>query len=201
MDTINLNTIIKDFVKISKPVVCVNCGEHTKLIGETLPNGGWGCPFCAAYYTYADHPEVKVDVPFIKLTDQLETKQESILLGDPPTATFPMDMVTGFLVPSYSTPYKIKRKKRVLLAEAIDFTRFGRIKSGLKWAFDLTWNDRPRDEYEVLIAFADTQGFQLPFNYTCPFRGSSHICYFDSDVSDGDVASFDDISFSVRITE
>jgi hypothetical protein len=197
-------TIIDEFVKLSEIIECSNCGKQTKLIGETRKFGNWVCPYCFTYFPYIETPNIKIEVPFIKLTDQLNNepiKQSSQLFGDPVTVDFPMDMDTGFLVPSYTSGYEISRKRNLLLAQAIDFTRFGRIKAGVIWQYNLGYDDRTSDEYETLISFADSMGYHLPFNYTDPFRGSNHICYFDSDVSPAQPASFDGVSFSVKISE
>ena len=199
-----MRIILSDFVRLSEEVTCPNCGKTTKMVGETRVNGNWICPECLAVFPYKTK-KLAVSAPFVKLTNQLLKTTAPLSpvglgpLGDPPTETFPLNMTTGFLVPSYS--YKIKRKRNALLGQASDFTRYGRIKSGSIWQFDLVFNGRARDEFEVLVAFANTVGYHIPFNYHDAFRGSDHICYFDSDVSDGDVTSFDEISFSVRITE
>jgi hypothetical protein len=203
VDLATVKTVLADYVKLSEPYTCKDCGETTKLIGETRANGNWICPNCFAYYPYKTNPDIKVSVPFTILTDQLEEKDKPKASGllALPSATFPMNLTTGFLVPSYSNNYRIKRKRNVLLAQAIDFTRFGRIKSGEVWSFELGFGDRQRVEYETLIDFVNSQGYHLPFNYTDPFRGTAHVCYFDSDVSDAQPASFDGVSFSVSITE
>jgi hypothetical protein len=199
-----LRLIMSDFVRLSNTVTCPECGNETKMIGETRDNGNWICPFCLTYFPIKQTPQITLGVPFTKLTDQLENKpQRGILLGVPPD-TFPMELNTaspnyGFLVPSYS--YKIKRKRNILLAVMDDFSRTGRDKGGVIWQFDLIWNERTREEYEELISFADNMAYHLPFNYTDVFRGTTHICYFDSDVSDAEPASFDNVNFSVRITE
>jgi hypothetical protein len=200
--------IINDFVKLSQPMECPNCHRQTKLVGETKKFGNWICGFCLHYFPYKDNQEIEVEVPFIKLTNQLDISEPQHLISSLSTqplgvapVDFPMDITTGFLVPSYSGGYTIERKRNVLLAQAIDFTRFGRIKSGIIWQFDLGYDDRTVDEYETLISFADTQGNHLPFNYTDPFRQSSHICYLESDVSPAKPASFDGVSFSIKISE
>jgi hypothetical protein len=201
MNTLSLETaklILTDFVQFSEIMPCPNCDKETKLIGETKVNGNWFCPFCLTYFPYKDH-NFEIAVPFTRLTNELEPmKPQSILMGDP-LVDFPMDLNTGFLVPSYS--YKIKRKRNVLLAVMEDFTRTGRIKSGTIWQFDLIWNERPIQEYEALIEFADLQGYHLPFQYTDVIRGTGHVCYADSDVSDAEADSFDTVRFSWRITE
>lgn len=196
-----LLTILRDYIRLSSPTKCENCGRTTKFIGETRKFGNWYCPYCEQHYPYKENPNIVVDVPFVKLTDQLQNERQpfgAALLGDPVTTEFPMDTETGFLVPSFG--YKISRKKNVLLAQAIDFTRFGRIKSGNIWQFDLVWNDRPVAEFETLVSFCDTQGYHLPFIYNDQVRHSTHICFFDSDV-EAPAHSFDGMSFSVRITE
>jgi hypothetical protein len=193
--------IISDFVRISKNTVCPNCNQETKFIGESLLNGNWVCSWCFAYFPYRDNPDIEIETPFIKLTNQLapsEPKSQSILLGDAPV-DFPMNLTTGFLVPSYG--YKLRRKRNAMLAVMDDFTRTGRIKSGNIWLFDLQWVDRSKEEYEALDAFADVQGFHEPFNYTDVFTGNEHICYFDSDISDAVPSSFDAVDFSIKITE
>ena len=194
--------ILQDFVRLSDEISCPNCGETTKLVGETRKLGNWICPYCMEYFPYKDNPEIKTIVPFTKLTTELDTsiKLSSQPLGVAPV-DFPMDIATGFLVPSYSNGYEIKRKRNTLLAQAIDFTRFGRIKSGLIWQFNLAYFDRTSDEYETLASFAETQGNHLPFNYTDPFRQSTHVCYFESDISPAQAASFDGVSFSILISE
>ena len=196
--------ILNDFVRLSATGECPNCHKTTQLVGETRLNGNWICPWCYTYFPYKDNPDIPVEVPFIKITNEFQQVPVGAPLGDPPAATFPMvtnpaDPNNGFLVPSYS--YKFKRKRRVLLAEMDDFTRTGRIKSGSIWQFDLVWNNRSVAEYEALVEFLDQQGYHLPFNYTDQVRGSNHICYFDSDVSEFSTESFDEGSFSVRITE
>lgn len=192
--------ILNDYIKLSVPYQCQNCGKISKMIGETRINGNWWCPFCAAFYSYKDS-NIPVEIPFIKLTSQLDHDVESAQikpLGVNATVEFPMNLNTGFLVPSFS--YKIRRKRNVLLAQAIDFTRYGRMKSGAIWQYDLVFNNREISEFEVLISFADTQGFHIPFIYRDPLRGSTHNCYFDSEV-EGDPSSFNEINFSVRISE
>jgi hypothetical protein len=199
-----LKNVIQDFVRLSEETVCGNCGRQSKLIGETREFGNWVCPYCLTYFPYKDNPKILVEIPFIKLTTQLDNAQPKSLqqpLGVAPV-DFPMDLSTGFLVPSYSSSaYRIKRKRNVLLGQAIDFTRFGRIKSGLVWGFVLGYNDRTQDEYETLASFAETMGNHNPFNYTDPFRQSSHVCFFESDISDAEPASFDGVSFSIEISE
>lgn len=205
MDKVSLTTmkmVLSDYVKLSEPYTCAECGETSKLIGETKVNGNWICPNCFSYYPYKSNPDIRVLTPFTILTNQLEEEKPkaSGLMGLP-TATFPMNMTTGFLVPSYSHGYRIKRRRNVLLAQAIDFTRYGRIKSGEVWQFELGFGDRQRAEYETLVDFVNSQGYHIPFNYTDPFRGTAHVCYFDSDVSDAQPSSFDGVSFSVNISE
>jgi hypothetical protein len=201
LTTEQFQTVIKDFVRLSAEGKCPECGEETKLVGEVRENGNWVCPYCLTYFPQGD---VQAEVPFIKLTNELSLKSsaqpkgESILLGVNPS--FPMNVSTGFLVPSYS--YRIKRKRNAKLAVMSDFTRKGRIKSGNIWQFDLSWNQRPIEEYTTLIAFAEERGYHLPFDYTDPVLNDvTRICYFDSDVSDAEPSSFDSFNFSVRITE
>jgi hypothetical protein len=191
--------IIADFVRLSTSTTCPNCERTTKFVGETRDNGNWICPWCYSVFPIKNTAEIITEVPFVKLTDQLINQPLAAPLGDPPSATFPMNTTTGFLVPSYS--YKFRRKRRILLAEMDDFTRAGRIKSGSIWQFDLVWSDRSVAEYEALVEFIDVQGYHLPFNYTDVIRGSNHVCFFDSDASEFDTQSFDDGNFSVRITE
>src|SRR5688572_16395376 len=93
-----LKTILQDFVKLSEAVECPNCKQETKLIGETKTFGNWICPFCQTYFPYKDHPSILVGVPFIKLTDELQSKQMlAHPLGDPAPVDFPMNLDTGFL--------------------------------------------------------------------------------------------------------
>ena len=197
--------VTNNFIKLSKPVECEVCHNTAKFIGESRTTGGWICPFCRQYYPYKDFPDIEIEVPFTKLSNQLEINtlpmKLSQPLSTPVTVDFPMDISTGFLVPNYSSGYRIKRKTNNLLGQAIDFTRYGRIKSGMIWQFDLGYDDRQVSEYETLAAFALTQGSHLPFNYTDPFRGSAHVCYFDSDISDAEPVSFDGVSFSISISE
>jgi len=192
--------VLSDYIRLSEPFTCTNCGKTSRLIGEPRINGNWWCPFCFTYYPYKETPDIQIEVPLVKLTNQLETAPKGVVLEPlgTPSTVFPMDLTTGFLVPSYST--KIRRKRNVLLAQAIDFTRYGRIKSESIWQFDLVFNKRMIAEFEVLISFADTQGYHLPFVYTDPIRHSTHTAFFDSDV-EGDEVDFNVMDFSVRISE
>jgi hypothetical protein len=197
-NTEQLVNVLTDFIKLSEKTECPNCKKLTKMIGEVRKNGNWWCPFCTTWFPYRDL-NLAVDVPFVKLTDQLNTETKP--LGAPlgvPDVDFPMDLSTGFLVPSYGS--KTRRKRNVLLGQAIDFTRYGRIKSGSIWQFDWTWNNRSRQEYDTLISFSAEMGYHLAFNLINPFRNTVHICYFDSEV-EGDEQEFDTISFSVRLSE
>lgn len=195
----NLEKLLEGFIKLSVPTTCPNCEKTTKLIGERAATGNWWCPFCVQFFPYAEFPGIETEVPFTKLTTQLEPSllQTAAPLGLPGD-DFPMDLATGFLVPSYT--HKIRRKRNILLATAIDFTRYGRIKSGTIWQYDLQFNERDLSEFETLASFVDTQGYHLPFNYTDPVRGTSHVMYFDSDV-EGEAEPVNTISFGVRITE
>jgi hypothetical protein len=205
MDKLNENnivTLLQDFVKISEPEVCPVCKKETKFVGETRTNGGWVCPRCYSYFPYRDF-NFKVMVPFTRLTNELEptvpTPKGSILLGDP-DPSFPINTTTQFLVPSYNN-YRIKRKRNILLAVMEDFSRTGRDKSGNIYQFDLGWIERPKAEYDALITFANDRAFHLPFNYYDVFLKNTYTCFFDSDVSDAEVISFDNVSFSVRLTQ
>lgn len=199
-NTEQLVKVISDFIKLSEKVECPNCKKETKMIGEVRKNGNWWCPFCTAWFPFKE-VSIATEVPFIKLTDQLNTTEPSVLMGEPlgaPNVDFPMNLDTDFLVPSYGS--KSRRKRNVLLGQAIDFTRYGRIKSGSIWQFDLTFNERSRLEFETLLSFSAAQGYHLPFNYINPFRNTVHICYFDSEV-EGDEVSFDTVNFTVRLSE
>lgn len=121
-----------------------------------------------------------------------------ILFGDTPAPNFPMNIVTGFLVPSYG--YRIRRERKYLLAIAEDGTRTGRVKGGMKWGFELVFKNRPKTEMDTLIGFWETQGFWTAFDYTDPFKETEHLCYFDSKV-EIEVISFDTADFSVTIVE
>jgi hypothetical protein len=192
----NFKIVLNDYVRLTAPVTCLNCGKTVKMVGETKKNGNWWCGYCFNTVPF-EESAWPVAVPFTKLGAKLEPETQGQPLGLP-AANFPMNIETGFLVPSYGS--RTSRKQNLLLSVANDFTRFGRIKSGSIWQFDLTWNGRASSEYEVLLAFADSQGFHLPFNYTDPVRQTSHILYFDSDIL-MEPESFDTLNFSVKLTE
>src|SRR6185436_12044364 len=113
-------SIKHSFVKLSEPVQCEKCDETVKLVGELRENGNWYCPSCEEINIGDFIPEV----PFIKF-DAIEEKSSSVtplmggMLFGTGTPSFPMNLSTGFLVPSYS--YKIVRKRRILIASTEDF--------------------------------------------------------------------------------
>ncbi len=193
-------TQLKDgFIKLSEPLQCSNCGQVENMVGELRSNGNWYCPNCGAIQ-YLTSP--KIVASYVRYGTTSDSKSK--LLGGPlmplgtPPPVFPSNSSTGFLIPSYS--YKIVRKKKILVEATEDFTRTGRIKSAGIWAFELGFNSRAKTEFDTLMDFWEAQGYHNPFTYTDPFKGTSHTCYFDSEVS-SDTSSFDEISFSFRITE
>lgn len=191
------DNIRNQFVRLSKQFECPNCHEGVQFIGELRENGNWYCPNCEDNIP----GDFDVDVPYIKY-DSIPKKSSlgplgGILMGSG-TPSFPMDIATSFLVPSYS--YKIVRKRRLLIETTEDFTRTGRVKSSPKWAFELTFNNITKAEFDALVAFWEQQSYHLSFFYTDPFKGSTHLCYFDSEVST-ETSSFNEVSCSVRITE
>lgn len=192
----NLLPIVNDYVRVSEMIKCPKCGESVTMIGETKANGNWWCINCGQYFPYREN-NFPVSQLFTKVSQPTQLKLGGPL-GDPPEENFPMDLETSFLVPSYSSA--IHRRVKTLVEVTEDYTRTGRLKNLGQFAFDLKFNQKTLDEYETLLAFWETQRYHLPFNYTDPFRNTSHICYFDSEV-EAEPESFDLISFSVRITE
>jgi hypothetical protein len=102
------------------------------------------------------------------------------------------------LIPNYS--YKLKRKRRRLLAVMEDGSRTGRVKGPDSWVFELVFTNRPLADFNTLVSFVDATGDATSFTYNDPLRGTSHTCYFDSDV-EGEAKSFDNFDFSVLISE
>ncbi len=119
--------------------------------------------------------------------------------SDPPAngyPSYPHNLVTGFLVPSYGTKPKVHQ--RVLLAVAEDGTRTGRIKSGIQYGFDLVYKNRSTSEYATLMSFWQTMGLHLPFNYYDKLQNVWFTLYFDSEI-EGEYLSFALIDFSVAV--
>jgi hypothetical protein len=226
----DLNPIIANLIKnpvfLSHPTVCTVCGSNVRLVGEHKLHGNWYCPVCAAYWPYdtlvepikwekrgwrvKEVSEVILDnspmSQFNTLPVSMSQRRplgDAMIIGEGEDniesgIVFPQNITTGFLVPSYG--YKLKRKRRYLLAVAEDGTRTGRVKGGFTWAFDLVWKNRTLTEYNTLLAFWEAQGYASAFTYVDAIRGSSHACYFDSEI-EAEASSFDVIDFSCTITE
>jgi hypothetical protein len=227
LDPVIENLVRTGFVYLSYPTACPNCDNFVRLIGERKKNGSWYCPVCTGYWEYS---KLDKQIPWEKAAWKVQTPSEVIVdrsplsqfvtfgqdptgfmaqfggmvprtarpWGDPVANTFPHDLASGFLTPSFG--YRIKRKRRYLLAIAEDGTRTGRVKGGLSWGFDLVFKNRQKDEYDTLVAFWDTMGLWTPFNYTDTIKGTSHVCYFDSEV-EAEASSFDALDFNVTISE
>jgi ribosomal protein L37AE/L43A len=230
LDPVIENLVKTGFVYLSYPTACPNCDNFVRLIGERKKNGSWFCPVCTAYWEYNkleqqipwEKAAWKVQTPSEIIIDRSPMSQ-FVPFGQNPTGfmqqfggmtprgavsfdptpialaeEFPQNLETGFLTPSFG--YRIKRKRRYLLAIAEDGTRTGRVKGGLSWGFDLVFKNRQKDEYDTLVAFWDLMGLWTPFQYTDPIKHTVHTCYFDSEV-EAEASSFDALDFNVTITE
>jgi hypothetical protein len=224
-----LNPVITNLLKtgqvfLSFPVSCPECQTNVRLIGEHKTHGNWYCPNCVSYWPYDTLTE---KIPWEKRAWKVQSLEEILVnnspmstfsvpksagvltvpknglrgslapLGDP-LPVFPQNLTTGFLVPSYG--YKLKRKRRYLLAVAEDGTRTGRTKGAFTWGFDLVFKNRTKDEYDTLLAFWELRGYAGAFTYVDAMRNSTHTTYFDSEI-EAEGSSFDALDFSVQITE